>query len=86
MRAAIWCVAFLPLVVAMLAPVAPQVKGWIVFYVQVPFLLGAILIEVVYLRSKKRAVTGPVGNRLAVLLSAALFLTFALVWVVSQFN
>jgi len=84
-RVAIWCIAFLPLVVAMLAPVAPQVKGWIVVYVQVPFLLGAILIEVVYLRSKKRSVTGPVGNRLAVLLSAVLLVTFA-VLVVWQFN
>ena len=82
-RAAIWCIAFLPLVVAMLAPVAPEVKGWIVVYVQVPFLLGAILIEVVYLKSKKRSVTGSVGNRLAVLLGAALLVT---VWVVWQFN
>ena len=82
-RAAIWCIAFLPLVVAMLAPVAPEVKGWIVAYVQVPFLLGAILIEVVYLKSKKRSVTGPVGNRFALLLGAALLVT---VWVVWQFN
>jgi len=85
-RAAIWCIAFLPLVVAMIAPVAPEVKGWIVFYVQVPVFLGAILLEVVYLRSKKRSATGPVGNRLAVLLSAALLVTFAVVWAVSQFN
>lgn len=84
-RAAIWCIAFLPLVVAMLAPVAPQVKGWIVVYVEVPFLLGAILVEVVYLRSKKRPVTGPVGNRLAVVLSAALLVMVA-AWVVWQFN
>ena len=84
-RVALWCIAFLPLMVAILAPVTPQVKGWIAFYVQVPFLLGAIVIEVVYLKSKKRSATGPVGNRLAVLLGGALLVTCA-VWVVSQFN
>ena len=84
-RAAIWCIAFLPLVVAMLAPVAPQIKGWIVVYVEGPFFLGAILVEVVYLRSKKRPVTGPVGNRLAVVLGAVLLVTVA-AWGAWQFH